>query len=304
MKSIGGKCWLYLGLLIVVCIAPAANLSAKKPNWLHTMQQDYIIVSAEDASVDVAKDKAMNIVRQEIMNSIAQHVSSSMHMSSSELEVNNQYAEMSKYTTSMATESVDYPFLSGISPSMVADSYIEKCKKNKQIIYRYHVKYPYSKLDLMQRVEQFIIYEDNLQSQMNRFVAEDFSTLTSIEDMLQRKADLQVYQVSLPKTDARRAQCDKLLLRYDDMIRSVRISVDTVSQTEMLVSLRYGKKIVTYNKAPQLRSDCLLNVTSELRDQQWVITYDYSGCYADDANAAELAYTILGKKITQLVYVQ
>ena len=85
----------------------------------------------------------------QIMNSIAQHVSSSTQMTSRELEVNNQYTEMSQYITSMAAESVDYPFLNGISPSMVEEVYIEKAKKNKQKIYRYHVKYPYSKLDLL-----------------------------------------------------------------------------------------------------------------------------------------------------------
>ena len=302
MKSIGGK----YGLLLVVlaCLIPTQVLMAKKPKWLHTMQQDYIIVSAEDASLEQAKEKAMNVVRQEIMNSIAQHVSSSTQMTSRELEVNNQYTEMSQYITSMAAESVDYPFLNGISPSMVEEVYIEKAKKNKQKIYRYHVKYPYSKLDLMDRVEQFLAYENDLQTKMNRFVADDFTTATSVEEMQQRKADLQVYQSSLPKTDARRAQCDKLLLRYDDMIRSVRISVDAVSQTEMLVSLRYVDNIVTINKAPKLRSECLMNVASQLRDKQWVITYDYSGCYADEANAAELSYTIQGKKITQTVYVK
>jgi hypothetical protein len=66
MKSIGGK----YGLLLVVlaCLIPAQVLMAKKPKWLHTMQQDYIIVSAEDASLEQAKEKAMNVVRQEIMN--------------------------------------------------------------------------------------------------------------------------------------------------------------------------------------------------------------------------------------------
>ena len=45
MKSIGGK----YGLLLVVlaCLIPTQVLMAKKPKWLHTMQQDYIIVSAE-----------------------------------------------------------------------------------------------------------------------------------------------------------------------------------------------------------------------------------------------------------------
>ena len=47
-----------------------------------------------------------------------------------------------------------------------------------------------------------------------------------------------------------------------------------------------------------------MNVASQLRDKQGVITYDYSGCYADEANAAELSYTIQGKKITQTVYVK
>jgi septum formation topological specificity factor MinE len=268
------------------------------------MQQGYIIVSAEDASVERAKEKAMTVVRQEIMNSIAQHVSSSTEMTSREIEENNQYTEMLQYVTSVATESADYPFLNGISPSNVAEVYIEKLKKNKQWIYRYHVKYPYTKDDLKGRIEQFWAYENDLQAKMNSFVADDFTTAHSVEEMQQRKADLQVFQSSLPNTDARRSQCDKLLLRYDDMMRNVRIAVDAVSQTEMLVSLRYGERVVTINKAPNLRSECLMNVAAQLLDKQWVISYDYSGCYADEANMAELSYTIQGRKITQTVYIK
>lgn len=302
MRLTGGKYWFLCALTCL--LIPSQRVSAKQPNWLHCMQQGYIIVSAEDASVERAKEKAMIVVRQEIMNSIAQHVSSSTEMTSREIEDNNQYTEMSQYVTSVATESVDYPFLNGISPSNVAEVYIEKLKKNKQWIYRYHVKYPYTKDDLKGRIEQFLAYENDLQAKMNSFVADDFTTAHSVEEMQQRKADLQVFQSSLPKTDARRAQCDKLLLRYDDMMRNVRIAVDAVSQTEMLVSLRYGERVVTINKAPKLRSDCLMNVTAQLRDKQWVISYDYSGCYADEANMAELSYTIQGKKITQTVYIK
>ena len=302
MRLTGGKYWLLCALTCL--LIPFQRVSAKQPNWLHCMQQGYIIVSAEDASVERAKEKAMTVVRQEIMNSIAQHVSSSTEMTSREIEENNQYTEMSQYVTLVATESVDYPFLNGISPSNVAEVYIEKLKKNKQWIYRYHVKYPYTKDDLKGRIEQFLAYENDLQAKMNSFVADDFTTAHSVEEMQQRKADLQVFQSSLPKTDARRAQCDKLLLRYDDMMRNVRIAVDAVSQTEMLVSLRYGEHVVTINKAPKLRSDCLMNVAAQLRDKQWVISYDYSGCYADEANMAELSYTIQGKKITQTVYIK
>ena len=48
------------------------------------------------------------------------------------IEENNQYTEMLQYVTSVATESADYPFLNGISPSNVAEVYIEKIKKNKK----------------------------------------------------------------------------------------------------------------------------------------------------------------------------
>ena len=305
MTLTGGKIYGYISIVLCIMLAQSQVVSAKKlPQWLSTMQADYIIVSAEDASLEKAKEKAMDLVRAQIMNSIAQHVTSASQSHTTEEETNNQFSTITQYTASLQTESVDYPFLSGISPSMVEDSYVETWKKNKQTIYRFHVKYPYTQQHLQERVQQFLDYENNLQEQMDAFVREDFAGMRSLEQMLQRKADLKVYQSSLPKTDSRREQCDQVQLRYDEMIRSVRIAIDTITREQMVVALLYGDNVITYNKAPKLQSECLMEVASQLQDGKWKYTYNFQGCYPDEMNKVTLSLSILGKRIVQEAYIK
>ena len=136
MTLTGGKIYGYISIVLCIMLAQSQVVSAKKlPQWLNTMQADYIIVSAEDASLEQAKQKAIDLVRVQIMNSIAQHVTSSSQSHTTEVETNNQFSIVTQYTASLQTESVDYPFLSGVSPSMVEESYVETLRKNKQTIY-------------------------------------------------------------------------------------------------------------------------------------------------------------------------
>lgn len=305
MTSTGGKTTLYIALILCMAWGYSDWAHARKaPAWIHTMQQDYIIVSAEDTDVERAKTKAMDHVRVQIMNSIAQHVTSATQSHTTEVMENNQYTEFSQYTASVQTESVDYPFLSGISPSEVEEVYIEKLKKNKQTIYRYHVKYPYSPADLLERVEQFLAYESHLQQQMDEFIREDFTQMQSLEQMLQRKDQLHVFQATLPQSDSRRKQCDQLQLRYDALIRSVRMVVESISQQQLCIYFQFGDQIITSNKPPKLQSECLMEVAAKPVNNKWIFTYNFQGCYPDEPNRVTLSTHILGKKILQEAYIK
>ena len=58
MTLTGGKIYGYISIVLCIMLAQSQVVSAKKlPQWLSTMQADYIIVSAEDASLEKAKEK-------------------------------------------------------------------------------------------------------------------------------------------------------------------------------------------------------------------------------------------------------
>ena len=51
--------------------------SAKKtPNWIGVAQTDYVIVSAEDATLEAAKERCLANIRQAIISSVAVNISS------------------------------------------------------------------------------------------------------------------------------------------------------------------------------------------------------------------------------------
>lgn len=290
---------------ILLCL-PLIGIAAKEkaPAWIYSMEKDYLIASAEGATVEIAQEKAMLKIRQQIMASIAQQVKSSSTMTDKEVSVNDAYASASMYESTISVETKDYPFLSGISASMVADTYLETVKQGKQVTYRYFVKYPYSRFDMEERVMQFLAYENSINEQLQAFNGEDFMWCESVEDMLQRISALKVFQSSLLASDSRRNVCDKILSRYADIIRSLIVSIDDVTRTGMTATIYYGSHPLSVQQAPKVKSECLQQVASRADGAHWRLTYSYAGCYTDEPNKVDVSFVIYGKKIVGTAYIQ
>lgn len=273
--------------------------SGRQPKWVFGTEQEYIIVSAESANVEEAKEKAMTKVKKQIIASIAENVRSTSKINTQEIGVNGKYDYMEQYESAVETESALIPFMSEVGISQVEDSYWEKIKKDKNTyFYRYHIKYPFSRFDLMRMSDEFLQREEQLDAQLDAFAKDDFTGYSSTEEMVQQLQQLRIFKGTLMERDPRRQSCANIEKAYTGYIKSVTLRLVSVTRSELVYAPYYGEKRLSTSLQPKLASNCLGNLQYVPRGGQCVVTYDFdTACYADEENYLEVTLNLLNNKI-------
>lgn len=299
---------LFLGgsvLSSLACSAKVIESSQKRaPKWLYGIETGYLIVSAESGDLETAKAKAMTSVKQQIVNAIAEKVQATSQTLTQELEANGTYSTMELYSTMVETESANIPFLSQVTIANATDYYWEKIRdKQKNEFYRYHIKYPFSRLDQMEMVDAFERQEAAINAKIEAFQQDDFSSYTSVEQMVDQATALRTFQATLLEKDVRRSTCDKILRGYKHYIEQLTIQAQEVTRERTIYRVYAGDRQLTCNIKPYLRSKCLTKMNFQPIGQDCVVTYDYSDCFKDEQNYIDITLTILGKKINNRFFI-
>lgn len=301
---------LALFLLVFSCTGCAAvkvvESSAKRtPQWVYGVEQNFLIVSAEADNIETAKNKALNEVKKQILNAIAENVRSSSLMVSQEVGVDNFYTTLEMYQDQVTTESGNVPFLSQVSLANATDYYWEKRynKKTKISTYRYHLKYPFSRLDQEQLVAKFEEQEKAINQQLEVFEQVDFSTFASVEQMIAQGTAVRTFQSTLMENDTRRKTCDRILRGYKSNIEQLSIHAVSVNREKTIYEVFYGEKKVACNIKPYLRTRCLEKMNWQVVNGVNEVTYDYNGCYEDEENYIDITLTVMGKKINHRFFI-
>ncbi len=271
----------------------------RTPKWIYSAEKEYIIVSAESADIEEAKEKAMTKVKKQIMSSIAENVRSSSKISTSEVNANGKFDIIEQYESAIETESAPVPFLSEVGISKAEASYWEKIKKDKDTYYyRYHLKYPFTKFDLIRMSDAFLEREQQLDKQLAAFAQDDFTSYSSTEEMIQQLQQLKVFKSSLMQNDARRVACQNIEKAYTGYIKSITMRLISVNRNQLVYAPYYGEKRLTTNLQPKLASNCLGDLQYIARNGQCIVTYDFqTACYPDEENYLEVTLNLLGNKI-------
>lgn len=299
----GGNMRILLTIITSLLLSVGLN-AARAPKWVNTLQPDYLIVSGEGATIDEAQENAMLKVKQRIMESIAQQVQASSQFKVRETELNGKYLTASEYLSTITTETVDYPFLSGVTEAQVEDTYYEKIRNGKQTHYRYHIKYPYNSLDMMRQVDEFVEYNSSINRRLKAFREDDFSSCNSVEEMVNRLSELKGFQSSLASRDRRREECDQIRLNYINLLHNIRVVAENISREGMDVYLYLGEHAIGSQAAPTLRSECLTSVQALREGQYWRVKYSYAGCYTDEPNKVDITHSVYGRKLRLTTYIQ
>ena len=273
--------------------------SGKQPKWVYKTEKEYIIVSAQASTIEDAKDKAMKHVKKQILESIADNVRSTSKLSTQEQGINSNYNILETYESEIESEGALVPFLSEVSIANVEDSYWEKVKQDKNTYYyRYHIKYPFTKFDLMRMSDDFLTREKELDDKIAAFAADDFTSYSSIEEMTAQLQQLRVFKASLMERDVRRNTCANIEKAYANNLKSITLRLISVNRQELVYAPYYGEKQLTTSLQPKLASNCLGNLQFRPQAGQCVVTYDYAtACYEDEENYLEVTLTLLGNKI-------
>lgn len=277
----------------------------RAPKWLYAVETGSLIVSAEADDIETAKTKAMTAIKQQIVNAIAENVHSTGTLQRNEMENNGLYSTMEMYSDLVETESANIPFLKQVTIANATEYYWEKIRdNNKHEFYRYHIKYPFSRLDQLQMVDEFEQQEAAINRQLEAFQKDDFSSYTSVEQMVAQAAALRTFQSSLMEKDARRTTCDKILRGYKQYVEQLTIQADQVTRESTLYHVYFGDRRLTCNLKPYLRTKCLTKMNFQPTEDGGKVTYDYTPCEETEEKIyIDITLTVLGKKINNRFYI-
>ncbi len=272
--------------------------SGKQPKWVYSAGTDFIVVSAEAADIETAKDKAMIQVKKQILAAIAENVQSSSSIDTKEKGVNGKYNILEEYNNLVETQSALIPFLSEVSVSRVEDYYWEKLKRGKDYCYRYHIKYPFDRFDLMRLSDDFLTREREINQQIADFTKDNFTSYTSTEQMVQRLKEVRLLRASLMEKDARRATCQNIEKVYNGYLKSITIRLLSVNKQQLVYAPYFGEKQLSSTLQPKLESNCLSDLQFVPNNGKCVVTYDYeTSCYDGEENNLVITLNIEGNKV-------
>ncbi len=283
----------FIGILLPTNAQKVLESSERKaPDWVNGLVKEYIIVVASSPTLDDAQQKALAKVKEQIISSVAENIQTSSEYFRSE-NINNNSTEFAEsFKTATKTRAADIPFIKGITLSNVDAYYwekIEKDRKEKTFVYYYHIKYPFSRAQLLTLIREFEKADKALTDQLEALLAK-IDVLTNIEELGQTAKELEAMAQGFIDVDPRRDKANVGVAKLKEMLKN--FSVETISSTlgEIKVVLKIGEKTVTTSRKPQVRSNCAKIVDVRSKSPEWIITYSYDECYEDPANAIKVEF--------------
>lgn len=274
--------------------------SAKKtPNWIGVAQTDYVIVSAEDATLEAAKERCLANIRQAIISSVA------VNISSKELSFDTQTIDgeetdvLRRYESQVETVAAKLPFVQGVALDD-AEIYWKKIynKSDKSYKYEVHAKYPFPLLKRNSLVMEYMKIEqqhnDTFQS-----LKQSFTTFTEVEHIARAITELgALYEYYIDQT--RKNEVKVLMENYRKLYSSISIVPYYNGLGEIVYYLNLEGRRITTSRRPTIKSQYATEISfSPVDDNMYRITYNYEHCQAGDDNKIDVTYPFASRAVTR-----
>ncbi len=255
----------------------------KQPAWVNGLESGYIITVASSSGLEDAQQKALAKVKEQIISSVAENIQSESEYFRSEVIKDNDATFAESMKTATKTRAADIPFIKGISLSKVDEYYWEKVSDNSGTKYYYHIKYPFSRIDLQKLIREYEKMDQELTDRLEAAILKVDET-NSVEEYNKIIKELQALEEGFIDVDPRKNKAQAAIATTSQMMRD--ISIETVSTTlgEIRVRLVNGEKTVVTTRKPTVKSNCARIVEVKSKSPEWVISYTYDECYDDPGN--------------------
>jgi hypothetical protein len=273
----------------------------KQPEWVNGLVKDFIIVTASSPTLEEAQQKALDKVKEQIVSSVAENIQTSSDYFRSEKIDNNNSQFTESLQTATKTRAANIPFIKGISLTKVAGFYWEKVEEGESLKYYYHMKYPFSQMELKALIVEFERADKALTEQLEGLLAK-IDVMTSVEEMGQTVKELEALAVAFFDVDPRRDKANVGMAKLKEMLKNV--SIETVNNTlgQVRMTLKIGEKRVTSGKKPKVRSNCAKITDIINKGDEWIVTYEYGECYEDPSNSIVAEFINSYGKATSTFY--
>ena len=279
--------------------------SAKKaPEWLYSATDGFIVVTVEASNLGDAQQRALQLVTERIILSVATSVSVSQDNEISSVSTDGSVAEKESFKQVSRMKSANLPFLKGISPSKIKEIYWIKLqdKATKAEHYEYSVKYPYSKTEQLQLVDEF----ERLDASKNQ----EYETLKNKLDNIESIEEIKqgILQLNSLKEyffdNVRLSQVNALTEQYKALYNAITLSGKLSEAGKYEIQMLLNGKPVKVATVPTVTSNCASQIKVVPSGKKFIVTYDAIDCLGDEENFINVQFRINGKRIESKFYFQ
>ena len=279
--------------------------SAKKaPEWLYSATDGFIVVTVEASNLGDAQQRAIQLVTERIILSVATSVSVSQDNEISSVSTDGSVAEKESFKQVSRMKSANLPFLKGISPSKIKEIYWIKLqdKATKAEHYEYSVKYPYSKTEQLQLVDEFERL-DASKNQEYETLKNKLDNIESIEEI--KQSILQLNSLKEYFFDnVRLSQVNALTEQYKALYNAITLSGKLSEAGKYEIQMLLNGKPVKVATVPTVTSNCASQIKVIPSGKKFIVTYDAIDCLGDEENFINVQFRINGKRIESKFYFQ
>ena len=279
--------------------------SAKKaPEWLYSATDGFIVVTVEASNLGDAQQRAIQLVTERIILSVATSVSVSQDNEISSVSTDGSVTEKESFKQVSRMKSANLPFLKGISPSKIKDIYWIKLqdKATKAEHYEYSVKYPYSKTEQLQLVDEFERL-DASKNQEYETLKNKLDNIESIEEI--KQSILQLNSLKEYFFDnVRLSQVNALTEQYKALYNAITLSGKLSEAGKYEIQMLLNGKPVKVATVPTVTSNCASQIKVVPSGKKFIVTYDAIDCLGDEENFIDVQFRINGKRIESKFYFQ
>ena len=294
--------------LVAICAFAETKViekSAKKaPEWLYSATDGFIVVTVEASNLGDAQQRAIQLVTERIILSVATSVSVSQDNEISSVSTDGSVAEKESFKQVSRMKSANLPFLKGISPSKIKEIYWIKLqdKATKAEHYEYSVKYPYSKTEQLQLVDEFERL-DASKDQEYETLKNKLDNIESIEEI--KQGILQLNSLKEYFFDnVRLSQVNALTEQYKALYNAITLSGKLSEAGKYEIQMLLNGKPVKVATVPTVTSNCASQIKVVPSGKKFIVTYDAIDCLGDEENFINVQFRINGKRIESKFYFQ
>lgn len=262
--------------------------SKEKPAWYQSAEGGYLIVSAEDETLEACQQKCLETIKSQIIQAVALHL---------------DFAEKSEVKQQINSDSIQ-EFLNGISLSKVEDSYWEKLKDQKtgKKWYSYTIKYPFPDSELKSLTDEFDKRDKEMVSKLKMY-EDKLNQVASTEEIEQS-----ILQLS-PLADyfldrQRKEKVNNLIQSYRKLYSYISIEGQQIKPGEYELHLMLQERQISTSQVPGLKSNCASQLKATIKSPAVIVNYDTVDCLPGKDNFVEVTFRLHGQTIKYLFYIK
>lgn len=269
----------------------------KTPEWITGGAEGYIVSAVEAPSIAEARTRAEQDIASQMAMAVARNVEASYTNRSMESVGTSGVESSDTYSSTVAVQAANLPFLKGISLSKADAVYWVKVrdKSTKAEYYQYYVRYPFFRVEQAALEKEFEEYDSAKEAELADIEADidNVDSLDGIKSAIGALEGLQSYFFD----KVRAARVTSLMARYRALPKSVVMSGAFTGPRTLVVSFSLNDHAFKVYDPLKATSNCASAINVKPAQGAYTITFRTDDCLDDEENFIDVTMRFEGRKL-------